>query len=84
MTAFHYEIRVAGSVPATVLAELENVHVATESVQTVLKGPVQDQAALIGIIARLQAWGIELRGVRQVEPDEAVPAQADQDGASPS
>ena len=61
-----FEIRVAGPVPADVLEELENVRVVTESFETVLRGPVQDQAALIGIINRLQGWGIELRGIRQL------------------
>ena len=66
MTAVEFEILVAGPVPASVLEELEDVRVVTESVETVLRGPVQDQAALIGIIIRLQGWGIELRGVRQL------------------
>ena len=66
MTALEFEIRVAGTVPADVLEELEDVRVITESVETVLRGPVRDQAALIGIINRLQGWGIELRGVRQL------------------
>lgn len=66
MTALEFEIRVAGAVPASVLEELEDVRVVTQSVETVLRGPVQDQAALIGIINRLQGWGIELRGVRQL------------------
>ena len=61
-----FEIRVAGPVPADVLEELENVRVVTESFETVLRGPVQDQAALIGIINRLQGGGIELRGIRQL------------------
>ena len=61
-----FEIRVAGPVPADVLDELENVRVVTESFETVLRGPVQDQAALVGIINRLQGWGIELRGIRQL------------------
>ena len=68
VTALQYEIRVAGSVPASVLEELEDVHVISESVQTMLRGPVQDQAALIGIINRLQGLGIELREVRQLGP----------------
>ena len=61
-----FEIRVSGPVPPDVLEELENVRVVTESFETVLRGPVQDQAALIGIINRLQGWGIELRGIRQL------------------
>src|SRR5664279_4698606 len=64
MTALHFEIRVAGTVPADVLAELDDVRIITQSVETVLRGPVPDQAALIGIINRLQGWGIELHAVR--------------------
>ena len=66
MAAVEFEIRVAGSLPSGVLEELEGVRVVTESVQTVVRGPVLDQAALIGIINRLQGLGIELRGVRQL------------------
>jgi hypothetical protein len=73
VTALEFEIRVAGTVPADVLEELDDVRVITESVETVLRGPVQDQAALIGIINRLQGWGIELRGVRQLGPVDAPP-----------
>ena len=69
MTALHYEIRVAGSVPASVLEELDDVQVIAHSVETVLRGPVPDQAALIGIVNRLQGWGIELHAVRQLPPD---------------
>jgi hypothetical protein len=56
-----------------VLEELQDVRVITESVETVLRGPVPDQAALIGIITRLQGWGIELCGVRQLGPVGAPP-----------
>ncbi len=73
MTALEFEIRVGGTVPAEVLEELEGVRVVTESVETVLRGPVLDQAALIGIINRLQGWGIELHGVRQLGPVGAPP-----------
>ena len=76
MAAVEFEIRVVGPVPTSVLEELEYIDVVTEPVvteavdavpiDTVLRGPVQDQAALIGIIFRLQSWGIELRGIRQI------------------
>ena len=66
MASMDFEIRLAGPVPADVLDELEGIHVVTEAVDTVLRGPVQDQAALVGIINRLQSWGIELRGIRQL------------------
>ena len=66
MTALDFEIRIAGALPTDVLEELEHLRVVTQSTETVLQGPVTDQAALIGIINRLQGVGIELREVRQL------------------
>ena len=74
MAAVEFEIRVAGRLPDDVLEELENVRVITQDVETVLRGPVRDQAALIGIINRLQGQGLELRGVRQVGAGQALPS----------
>lgn len=74
MAALLFEIRVAGPVPTDVLDELRDVRVVTESVETLLTGFVRDQAELIGIINRLQGWGIDLHGVRQLPPGDA-PAQ---------
>ena len=68
MTALEYEIRVAGSVPASVLEEIDDVRIVSHSVQTVLRGPVPDQAALIDIIDRLQGWGIDVHAIRQLAP----------------
>ena len=73
MTALVFEIRVAGQVPDDVLDELRDVRVVTESVETLLRGPVLDQAELIGILNRLQGWGIELRGVRQLAEGDPPP-----------
>ena len=66
MAAVQFEIRVAGAVPAGVLEELGNVRVLTQSVKTVLRGAVPDQAALMAVINRLQGLGIELCGLRQL------------------
>jgi len=66
-----FEIRVAGEVPPQLLADLQNAHLVRRGVETVLRGPVQDQAALIGIINWLQMLGVELCEVRQV----AAPSQ---------
>jgi hypothetical protein len=77
MAAVEFEIRVAGRLPADVLEELEDVRVITQDVETVMRGPVRDQAALIGIINRLQGQGIELRGIRQVGPGQALPPAHD-------
>ena len=66
MTEMEFEIRVSGALPPDVLDELGDVRVVTQSLETVLQGPVPDQAALIGIINRLQGLGVELRGVREL------------------
>ena len=66
-----YEIRVSGPVPESLLVETEGMKVVTEPVQTVLRGPVPDQAALHGIINRLQRLGLELVEVRRVGPHTA-------------
>ncbi len=61
-----FEIRVTGPVSAQVLADLQDAHIVRRGVETVLQGPVEDQAALVGIINRLQLLGVELREVRQI------------------
>ncbi len=61
----HYEIRVSGLVPETVLVEMEGVRALVEPVQTILQGPVRDQAALCGIINRLQRLELKLIEARQ-------------------
>ena len=66
MAAVQFEIRVAGAVPAGLLQELGSVRVLTQSVKTVLRGAVPDQAALMAVINRLQGLGLELCGLRQL------------------
>ena len=72
MAALLFEIRVAGPVPTDVLDELREVRGVTESVETLLRGPVRDQAELIGIINRLQSWGIDLHSVRQLVSGDSL------------
>ena len=38
-----------------------------EPVETVLRGPVQDQAALHGLLEQIESLGLELVEVRRVE-----------------
>jgi hypothetical protein len=68
MTALEFEIRVAGLIPQDVLEEIENVRITIEPVATTLRGPVVDQAALHGVINRLQSLGLELIEVRRTLP----------------
>lgn len=69
MTSISYEIHVSGVVPPDVLDELQGLNATIQPVGTVLHGPVPDQAALHGIISRLQAFGLQLIEVRRL-PDE--------------
>jgi hypothetical protein len=36
--------------------------------QTAIAGPVADQAALHGLLARVRDWGLELLEVRRIDP----------------
>lgn len=66
MSALEYEISVSGELPDTVLDEVANFSVEVVPVRTVMRGPVADQAALHGIINRLQSLGLDLIEVRRI------------------
>jgi hypothetical protein len=66
VTAKLYEIHVRGPLPDDVLEELGRLRVSAETPRTVLRGPVRDQAALLGVLLRLQNIGVELVEVRQL------------------
>ena len=81
MTVMEFEIRVSGTLPPSALEELGDVRVVAQSLETTLQGPVKDQAALIGIINRLQGLGVELHGVRQLVAVAEPPAGTQRAGA---
>jgi hypothetical protein len=60
----HYEIRVKGQVDRSWSARFEGLTIAyTGQGETVLTGPVRDQAALHGLLDRLAGLGLELISV---------------------
>ena len=63
-----YEIRVTGTVPSSVLEEIEDVQVFEQPVESILRGAVEDQAALHRMIDRIQSLGLELIEVRRISP----------------
>lgn len=67
-----FEVHVRGELPEEGLPELEHLTATVVPAQTVLTGAVPDQAALIGLIGRLQGLGLEVVEVRRV-PGEAGP-----------
>jgi hypothetical protein len=66
VTDTRYEIRVRGRVSAAVLETFDAMESDVESVETILHGPVRDQAELHGLLHRLQALGLELIEVRRL------------------
>lgn len=61
-----YEIRIRGRVSRALLQSFEGMDSALEPVETVLHGPVRDQAELHGLIDRIQALGLELIEIRRL------------------
>jgi hypothetical protein len=80
MAPTSYEIRVSGTLPDEAVAEFDDVHVMTTTdVTTVLSGDLADQAALLGLLARLRALGltvVEVRRTLRATDSEAGPAAA--------
>ena len=62
----NYEIRVRGRVTPALLARFEGMESDVEPVETVLHGPLPDQAALHGMIGLIRSLGLELVEVRRV------------------
>ena len=61
-----YQIRIRGRVTTALLDSFEGMESEVEPVETVLHGPVRDQAELHGLIDRIQALGLELVEVRRL------------------
>jgi hypothetical protein len=68
-----YEIRVKGRLSDSLVAAFEGMRASVEPVETILHGPVQDQAALYGLLDRIQALGLELVEVRRLPDPPADP-----------
>jgi hypothetical protein len=68
-----YEIRVRGELGRTILAAFPALRAQAQGRDTVLAGPLADQAALYGVLARVEALGLELLEVRRESPDGVTP-----------
>jgi hypothetical protein len=66
VTSSYYEIRVAGVLPPEALLDFERLSASVEPVETVVHGPLQDQAALHGLLARLETFGVQVIEVRRL------------------
>lgn len=60
-----YEIRVRGRLGATVLGAFPTLGAEGRGPDTVLRGPIPDQAALHGVLAEIESLGLELLEVHR-------------------
>jgi hypothetical protein len=77
MPSSYYEIRVTGVLPPEALLDFERLTASVEPVETVVHGPLQDQAALHGLLARLETFGVQVIEVRRLH--EKDPSARDTD-----
>jgi hypothetical protein len=65
-----YEIHIKGRMSEQLLGAFEGMDATVQAGKTVLRGPVLDQAALHGLLDRIQALGLELVEVRRLPKGE--------------
>ena len=66
----HYQIRVSGVLDPGWSVWFDGLQVSSnEAGQTTIAGPVADQAALHGLLAKVRDLGLELLEVRRTDPD---------------
>jgi hypothetical protein len=64
-----YEIRVKGILDRQWTAWFEDLQVTSDGEETVIAGPVADQAALHGLLTKVRDLGLFLVSVRYLGPD---------------
>ena len=89
MPSSYYEIRVIGVLPPEALLDFDRLTASVEPVESVVHGPIRDQAALQGLLLRLETLGIEVVEVRRLHEQQraaseaAAPADRSADPAAP-
>jgi hypothetical protein len=63
----YYEIRVTSVLPPEVLLDFDRLIASVEPVETVVHGPLRDQADLNGLLARLETFGVQVLEVRRLQ-----------------
>ena len=71
-----YEIRVVGLIGDELAPYVENMTSVVRPVETVVHGEIVDQAALHGMLDRVQALGLELIEVRRLPTRSGEPRQS--------
>ena len=61
-----YVIELTGRLPTALAADLDTFHQETDDATTVLTGQILDTAALYGLLARLESFGVALVSIRPI------------------
>ncbi len=83
MPSSYYEIRVVGVLPPEALLDFDRLTASVEPVETVVHGPIRDQAALQGLLIRLETLGIEVLEVRRLREQQRAAGDLPASEASP-
>jgi len=64
--AVRYKIRIRGTLGGTLVEAFPDLERQVKAGETVLIGALPDQAALFGVLAQIEALGLELLDVRRI------------------
>jgi hypothetical protein len=64
-----YELRVQGVLDDRWSGWFDGLEVSSDDRETTIAGPVADQAALHGLLAKIRDLGLPLLSVRRLDPD---------------
>ena len=67
MQSTRYQITVAGRLSDTLVAAFDGLSASPSAAGTVLCGDIPDQAALFGVLERIESLGLELLAVCRTE-----------------
>jgi len=80
----NYQILIRGRLGRTMRAAFPALHAQTRGADTLLTGTLADQAALYGVLAQIEALGLELLEVRRESPGGVTPPHPSARKADPS
>lgn len=64
-----YMIRIQGRLGATALSAFPTMGSETRGSETILTGSLKDRSAMYGVLAQIEALGLELIELRRIGPD---------------
>jgi hypothetical protein len=78
-----YEITIRGRLSDTLLAAFDGLTAKVSAAETVLRGEIVDQAALYGVLERIESLGLELLDVHRtpsaarggLSPAKSIPSE---------